>query len=103
MASTYKVEYVEGDVLRVGFGVDSENDQKVRDAKALLDELVTSGKITGGEVIRINGPASLPVAMVLAHGLGHLFHAVACFDPKMSKYVVSIAHGEDYKVGDLLD
>ena len=102
MASTYKVEIAEG-VLRIGFGDPAQNDQIVRDAKALLDELVSSGKLIGGEVIRINGPASLPVAMALAHGLGHLFQAVACFDPKLSKYVVAIAHGEDYMVGDLLD
>lgn len=100
--STYKVEYAEG-ILRIGFGEPAQNDQIVRDAEALVNELVSSGQLGGGEVIRVNGPASLPVAMVLAHGLAHLYQAVACFDPKMSKYVVSIAHGDHYSVGDLID
>jgi hypothetical protein len=29
--------------------------------------------------------------------------AVAVYDPKLSKYVVSIAHGCKYRVGDLVD
>ena len=54
-------------------------------------------------MIRVNGPASLPVAMVLCHKLAHRYQAVACFDPKLSKYVVAISHGGKYAVGDLLD
>jgi CRISPR-associated protein Csx3 len=60
-------------------------------------------ELAGGEVIRVNGPASLPVAMVLAHKLAHLYQAVACFDPKLGKYVVAIAHGDKYAVGDLVE
>ena len=65
--------------------------------------MIHSGQITGGEVIRINGPSSMPVAMVLAHGFGHLYQAVACYDPKLAKYVVVIAHGNKHRVGDLID
>jgi len=100
--TTYKTSFADG-VLTIGFGAPAQNDQIVKDAQAGLDSLISSGALGGGEVIRVNGPASLPVAMVLAHKLGHLYSAVACFDPKLSKYVVAIAHGDKYAVGDLID
>lgn len=99
----YNIHLAENNTLRVDFGDPAQNDQIVRAAVARLDELVKSGQVSGGELIKINGPASVPVALVLAHGLGHLYQAVACYDPKLSKYVVAIAHGDKYKVGDLID
>lgn len=100
--STYNITLVDG-VLKVGFGTPAQNDQIVKDAATRLDEIVKSEELAGGEVIRVNGPATLPVAMVLAHKLAHLYQAVACFDPKLSKYVVTIAHGEKYTIGDLIE
>jgi CRISPR-associated protein Csx3 len=41
--------------------------------------------------------------MVLCHKVAHLFGAVACFDPKLAKYVVAISHDPAYAVGDLID
>ena len=87
----------------MGVGTPAQKDEIVKDAEARLDELVLNGILAGGEMIRINGPASLPVAMVLAHKLAHLYGTVACFDPKLSKYVVAIAHGGKFAVGDLID
>jgi CRISPR-associated protein Csx3 len=101
--TTYNISLETDGTLRISFGDPAQNDQIVRDAAQRLDELVKSGQIAGGEIIRINGPASLPVAMTLAHGLGHLYQAVACYDPKLSSYVVAIAHGDKYRVGDLID
>jgi CRISPR-associated protein Csx3 len=98
---TYNIALNEG-VLKIGFGEPAQNDQIVRDATARLGEMIKSKELSGGELIRINGPASLPVAMVLAHKLGHLYQAIACFDPKLGKYVVVIAHGAKYAVGDLV-
>jgi len=100
--TTYNTSVVDG-ILKIGFGAPAQNDQIVKDTESGLDSLISSGALGGGEVIRVNGPASLPVAMVLAHKLAHLYQAVACFDPKLSKYVVAIAHGDKYAVGDLLD
>jgi CRISPR-associated protein Csx3 len=68
----------------------------------MLEMMVKNGELAGGEIVKINGPASLPVAMVIAHALGHLYGAIACFDPKMGKYVVCIAHGDIYRIGDLI-
>jgi CRISPR-associated protein Csx3 len=101
--ASYKISFEDGNVLKVGFGDPAQNDAIVRDAVARLDEMAKSGELAGGDVIRVNGPASLPVAMVLAHKLAHLYQAVACFDPKLAKYVVAIAHGDKYAIGDLID
>jgi len=102
MMSSYKIEKT-GDVLSVGFGQPAQNDQIVKDAEARLSEMVENGELGGGPLIKVNGPASLPVAMVLCHKLAHMYAAVACFDPKMMKYVVAVAHGGTYEVGDLLE
>jgi len=54
-------------------------------------------------LLKINGPASLPVACVLTHKVAHLYGAIGVFDPKIGKYVVCITHNPAYKVGDLID
>jgi hypothetical protein len=99
---TYAIVKQDETTLRIGFGIPAQNDKIVRDAHAILEIMVKNGELAGGEIIKINGPATLPVAMVIAHALGHLYGAVACFDPKMGKYVVSIAHGGLYQIGDLI-
>jgi CRISPR-associated protein Csx3 len=96
--STYNVT-LEGNVLRLSFGTPAQNDQIVRDAVAAVKEL----NLTGGQLVKLNGPASLPVACAIAHEVGHLYGAVACFDPKLAKYVVAISHNPQYSVGDLID
>ena len=102
--STYNIGFdVNTSVLKVGFGQPAQNDQIVRDAKARLDEMVASKELAGGKVIKINGPASLPVAIAIAHAVAHLYEVVACFDPKLSKYVVAVSHGSDNAPGDLID
>ena len=100
--STYNIT-IEGGVMKVGFGTPAQNDQIVKDATARLDEMVAAGELPGGPVIKINGPASLPVAMAIAHAVGHLYAVVACFDPKLAKYVVAISHDGSSQPGDLID
>ena len=99
---TYKIELKDG-ILRVNFGQPAQNDQIVRDAAARLEEMATLGELTGGPLLKINGPISIPVAFVLAHKLAHIYGAVAFYDPKLSKYVISITHNPGYKLGDLID
>jgi CRISPR-associated protein Csx3 len=93
----------DGDILKVGFGSPAQNDQIVKDARKRLDEMVGLGELPGGKVIKINGPASLPVAVTIAHAVAHLYEVVAVFDPKLAKYVVATSHGVDHSVGDLID
>lgn len=102
--ATYNISFDLGTgVLKVGFGEAAQNDQIVRDAAARLDEMIKSGELAGGPIVKINGPASLPVAIAIAHAVGHLFEVVACFDPKLGKYVVAMSHGPAHNLGDLID
>ncbi len=101
--ASYKINLEEGNLLRVAFGDPAQNDQIVKDAVERLGELVATGELSGGPVIRINGPASLPVAVVIAHAVAHIYGAVAVFDPKLGKYVVAVSHDPQLKVGDLID
>jgi len=98
----YKIEK-NGDVLKVGFGTPAQNDEIVRGAVARLAEMTASGELAGGKIIKINGPASLPVAIAIAHAVAHLYEVVGVFDPKMAKYVVAVSHGGNVKPGDLID
>ena len=100
--TTYKIE-PHGEVLRVKFGEPAQNDRIVPDAAARLDEMSNSGELSGGGLIKLNGPASLPVACVLAHKVSHLYGAVGVFDPKLGKYVIAITHDPEYNLGDLVD
>jgi len=54
-------------------------------------------------MIKINGPASLPVAAVITHAVAHRYGVVAVFDPKLGRYVVAISHDETHRPGDLID
>ena len=85
--------------LKIGFGEPGSNDEIVQDAKTAVEAV--SEEVMGKTVL-LNGPASLPVAFVLAHTLNHICPAVAVFDPKMGKYVVAVTHTGDYRVGELL-
>ena len=85
--------------LKIGFDEPGSNDEIVVDAKAAVEAV---SEAVMGKTVLLNGPASLPVAFVLAHTLNHICPAVAIFDPKMGKYVVAVTHTSDYKVGELL-
>ena len=98
METLYNIHLEDG-VLKIGFGSPSSNDKIVVAAQAALEEL----KLQGGDLLKISGPASLPVAFVLAHGVAHLYGAIAIFDPKLGKYVVSVSHSKSYPLGTLID
>ncbi len=101
--TTYTIDIVD-QVLKIGFGEPAQNDQIVQDATTRLDELVSSGELAGGSLLKINGPASLPVAFVIAHKVAHLYGAIAVYDPKLGgKYVVCITHNPTYNLGDLIN
>ncbi|HBL12173.1 MAG TPA: CRISPR-associated protein Csx3 [Cyanobacteria bacterium UBA11162] len=100
--TTYKIQ-IDGEVLRVSFADPAQNDQIVRDAAARLEEMAASGELKGGPLLKINGPASLPVACVLAHKVAHMYGAIGVFDPKLGKYVIAITHNPAYQLGDLID
>lgn len=85
-------------LYKVGFGEPAQNDEIVRAVSSRMGELAE----LNGSLALISGPASLPVAFVLAHGLLHRYGAVAVFDPKLGSYVVVSAHGGRCVVGELI-
>jgi CRISPR-associated protein Csx3 len=100
--TTYNIELQAG-ILRIKFGEPAQNDQIVKDAAARLEEMAQSGELAGGQLLKINGPVSIPVAFVLAHKLAHIYSAIGFYDPKLAKYVICITHNPTYKLGDLID
>lgn len=103
---TYKIDLSTREdgsaLLKVGFGRQAQNDEIVRDAVARVREIVLSGELNGKDVT-INGPASLPVAVALAHELGHVTKSVRVFDPKLNTDIVSISHDPSVSVGKKVD
>ena len=91
----------EGNILKIGFGRPAQNDEICKDALKALQQL--EKELEGGELIKINGPVSFPVAVLIGHFVAHKYAYVAIYDPILDKYVVAIAHGPKYAVGDLID
>ena len=100
----------EGDVLRVQINneVQVDGDQIVRDAKAQLQELINSGQLPGGKLLKIHGRSTVLASFVIALELAHRYSAIAVFDPKigdrgLDRYIITISHTPDYQVGDKID
>jgi CRISPR-associated protein Csx3 len=99
-----------GDTLRVGFNREQsvDGDRLVKDANAQLDQMLDQGLMTGGKLLKIDGPQSIPVAYLLAHRLAPLYGAIAVLDPKIGQegyrtYIVAISQGSAYQVGELVE
>lgn len=99
-------------MLRVGFvsGVSVTGDQIVKDALTQLDCLMTFGSLSGGSLLKIDGPASLAVSYLIAWKLSHptlLYKAIAVYDPKIGTngkktYIITITDGTEYQLGELI-
>lgn len=89
---------IDGDTMHVGFGDPASNDDILREIVQTLGTL----DLSGGPLLRITGPASLPVAVAIAHKVTHLYGAIAVYDPKLQAYVVAVSHSPNYTVGDLI-
>ncbi|MFN6559460.1 MAG: CRISPR-associated protein Csx3 [Nostoc sp. ChiSLP01] len=106
--TTYHIE-LQGEILKVGFGsTQATGDRIVSDVAKKLDEMIATGEIPGGSLIKINGRVSVLVSQVLGDKLGKVYDAIAIFDPKigdkgLDRYVVTISRHPDYRVGDTLD
>ncbi|MGB7441426.1 MAG: hypothetical protein WA919_10190 [Coleofasciculaceae cyanobacterium] len=88
----------EGDVLRaqINNAVQVDGDQIVRDAKAQLQQLINSGQLSGGKLLKINGRSTVLASFVIALELSHYYSAIAVFDPKtgdrgLDRYIVTIS------------
>lgn len=86
------------DTLKIGFGEAAQNDQIVQDTVKEMEKLEL-----GGTLVKLNGPASLPVAVTLAAYLARSYSAIAVWDPKLTKYVVAYSLSHTCEIGDLID
>lgn len=86
-------------LLKIGFVDPAENSQIVPAAIQAIQDL----NLPGGKGVLFHGAASLPVSMALAHAVAHLYAFVACYDPKLSKFVVAISHTPAVRPGDLVE
>ncbi|OKH28288.1 CRISPR-associated protein Csx3, partial [Calothrix sp. HK-06] len=105
--STYNIS-LEGDILKVGFAKPAHGDQIVKDAAARLDEMIASGELSGGKLLMIDGPASLPVCYLIAHKVSDLYSAIAIFDPKIGRkgyktFITAVSHTPAYKIGEIIE
>lgn len=81
-----------------------DNDALVKEVTETITALIDNEGLISGEIIKVYGPLSVPIAFVLAHKLSPLFKTVAVYDPRLkNKYVVTIVNGGEYSVGDLVD
>jgi CRISPR-associated protein Csx3 len=97
--SKFNVELI-NDVLKIGFGDEpATNDQIVPEA---VEKATTFRDAVAGKLLKINGAASLPVAVAITFKLAHMVPAVAVFDPKLKAYVVAITQDPQYKLGQLI-
>src|ERR1039458_7329903 len=103
MANSYRVFILKqhDGVVTLRDGLRSARDQRTNRPRRKLPRSKRL-HVSGGRGIHFTGPASLPVAMALAHEVAHLFGYVACYDPKLSAYVVAISHDPAFHPGQLL-
>lgn len=90
------------DTLKLKFGEAASNDEIVAYIEKILKQKIETKEILGWEIIKLDWPASLPVAVVLAHKLAHLYGTIAVRDPKMGKFVVAVSHSGNFKVWDMI-
>lgn len=87
MEPIYKMDLnTETGVLTIGFGAPSTNAEMVK----IIPELIREIKRKSGpiRVLKINGPASLPIAVMIGASLCGWYDVVSVFDPKLGGYVV---------------
>lgn len=102
--TSYYINFTE-DILKVSFNKDNPvtGNRIAKDASDRLQELIASNVLTGGDLLKINGRMSLPVCYTIAHEVGHLYSAIAVFDPRLKAYVVVISTNPEYQLGDRID
>lgn len=77
--SSYSIQ-LENDLLKVGFSTPVNGDRIVKDIHQQLTEMINSGQLKGGKLLKINGRISIPGCYTLAHEVAHLFGAIAFLD-----------------------
>ena len=103
--SSYNIR-LEKDTLKVDFAktpsgeaIKVDGDQIVKDIAKQLDQMISTGEIKGGKLLKIYGRISVLGSYTFAHQLGHLCGAIAVSDTRLNAYVVVISTTPDYPLG----
>ncbi len=94
---------ISGDTLHIDckLGI-KDGDLVAKEAAEKIDNLIETQQIKGGNLIKVNGKASVLVSFIIAHKLAHLYANVLVFDPKIDGYVTTIRHGGNLAIGDFI-
>ncbi len=96
------VETIDGvQIMTVGFGSRTSNDQNCANVRMRLEELQISGQLRVSELVKITGTGSMHTSSTITGFLvkNELCHAVAVYDKHIegsAKFVVTWSHGPDY-------
>ncbi len=95
---------LKGDTLEIGYCSSTPTrDAAVYTARRIA-EMIATKLLPGGEIIKIKGPMPTFIAAILTYRLGQFYQAIACFDFKTKKYIVSVARERGpYSVGDIIE
>ncbi len=101
---------LEGDTLYGEFNRQepASGDRLVVDVTQRIDEMLQQGILTGGNLLKVEGPQSVAVAYTLAQRLTPLYGVIAVMDPKTCRpgykvYIVAISRVKEYRPGDLIE
>lgn len=115
--TTYSMQLV-GDTLKIDFAktdeekpIPADGDAVVRDVQSLVRQMIASGELAGGNLLKIHGRISIPASYTLAHEVAHLYRAIAVSDTRLGAYVVvrstttqyPLACRVDFRTGDVTE
>jgi CRISPR-associated protein Csx3 len=105
----YSLQLVD-DTLKVDFAkneedqpISAESDCLVRDMQFQVRQMIASGEVAGGNLLKIHGPILVAVCYTLAHELAHLYRAIAVSDTRLGAYVVVSSTTSEYPIGCRID
>lgn len=107
--TTFSMQLVD-DTLKVDFAkteedkpIPADGDRIVRDVQLLTRQLIASRKLTGGNLLKIQGRISVAASYTLAHEVAHLYRAIAVSDTRLGAYVVISSTAAEYPLGGRID
>jgi GTPase SAR1 family protein len=101
----YFMELDENGILQVNFNnnIAADNNHLIVYVEEQLNELIEKNYFKQDKLLKINGGCSLSLSISIAYKMSALYQAIAWFEPRLNKYLVSISNSDEYKIGQLVD
>lgn len=82
------------DILEIDFieGINAENDELIKFVVTAIRQMAINMDM-GGELLKITGRCSVPLAMCIGGLTKPYYKSVAVYDPKIKKFVVTMTNG----------